>query len=232
MGKTQVYVHNIKCSKCGKVHNPEITKAGNHVGNGQILAKAIMEYKYNSLPANQHPLSTGKGKNKCAEAHHLICSESMDDDEWAEICSIFGYDINCKENGILLPSVLSICCQLHIPLHKGNHSQTDTQIIGLTYVDAVKGLIDSVMKKAKRKGYCEESENKTIISDLNSKSKQIWQNVRSFAWTISKDGQDYISGGVGCSGVNTIGAKNGKPCPSGRNHNLTILPQTYFLEQE
>ena len=232
MGKTIDKEDRLPCPICNKdeIHNPELTEPGTNIGNGQTLAKALMKEFYGKKPANSHPLSSGK-RARCAQAHHLICSESMDDDEWGMICSVFGYDVNCKENGIMLPADMRVACELKIPLHKGDHSSTSTHIIGLNYVDAVKGLIDSVKKKAKRKGYCEPEEYKTLMADLNSKSKLIWQNVKSFAWTISSDGRDYVSGGIGCAGVTSIPAKQGHMCPAGRAHNLNVQPGTYFLEQ-
>lgn len=219
MAKASVNKHKLKCSFCKKEHagNPVFKGQGNYVGTSQTLASRLMkEYK---LPAFQHPLSVGKGKNKCAEAHHLICSESMNSNVWEKICNSFGYDVNCPENGIMLPSDMAVACHAEVPLHKGNHDDTKGSA-GMNYVNTVKQKIDPEASKAFGGDYCENP--KEIIEQLNKISKEIWQKVKKFKWTISPDGMHYSpSSKEGCLGVKTHKEKDAvtiTKCPSNRNH--------------
>jgi hypothetical protein len=212
--------NKIPCPYCdkGEIHNRDIPEAGTNVENRDYLRDSILKLHYGGIAAVAHPLSTGRKQN-CAQAHHLICCESMDDDEWGVLCNVFGYNINCPENGVILPANMSVACKLHIPLHRGHHDATETNIYSdMTYVEGVRGLIDSVRKKAKRKGYCEELEGKVFIQDLNNISKLIWNNLKSFSWTLTSDGKDYDTGGNGCSNQTSIRKKRSTPCSSGRSH--------------
>lgn len=229
-GKAKTGKVRVPCEFCGQdnpVHYPKITKAGNHLGNSQDLAKHLMKcypkLGRKQLPANQHPLSAGKNKNKCAEAHHLICCEAMKNDVWKKICASFGYHIDCVENGIMLPSDTRIACQAKVPLHNNNHDKTYGSP-GMNYVNSVKQMIDSIARKADKGDYCKKNED--IIDQLNSISRQICFKVVNFNWTISPDGFDYhFLNKQGCLGESSWKEKettNNKKCPVGRQHNLSI----------
>ena len=61
----------------------------------------------------EHPWYTGP---RSLAAHHLICSEVMaDDGDWARFCREFGYDINRRPNGCMLPSRMDVACALEVP---------------------------------------------------------------------------------------------------------------------
>ncbi|GAA4737620.1 AHH domain-containing protein [Flavisolibacter ginsenosidimutans] len=225
------------CSLCEKeVHNPELTEAGNHVGNSANLGQAILKAKYAHLNVkcpSQHPLSTSINS---AQAHHLICSESMNNDNWARICENFGYNINCIENGIFLPSDMAVACTLRIPLHRGNHSATEAGE-SMNYVDGVKGMIDPVKDAAMNKEFCDNP--KEIISRLNQISKTIWNLVEDFAWTLTYDGFDYVGGMKGCMNMDSLRKKRKEEkknpaavCNERRKHDLhLIMRNEIFLEQ-
>lgn len=99
-----------ECPYCKKKEHDLAKKPGNHSGRGQTLRKNII------AKIENHAWYTGSWS---LQAHHLICSEAMDDDKWPGWCSDFGYDIDCKENGVILPYLLELACQLHVPLHRG-----------------------------------------------------------------------------------------------------------------
>lgn len=224
------------CKECGKKHDPHPTGAGAEEGNSGKLARNILEAHYGDIPQNKHPLTEptlpGQGGNGyTSEAHHLICSESMDDDEWKKLRKVFGYNINCKENGIFLPASMLVACQLHIPLHFKNHEKGEA-LYKLNYVEAVKNVIDSVKRKVKKKSYCDDIECATFISDLNDCSKRIWGHVKSFAWGLSSDSEDYDTNGAGCRDSRTIrGKKKNVVCIKGRHHGFNISSGSYFKEQ-
>lgn len=236
-GKAAENEARVPCSFCGKQsppHNPELKEAGVHVGNGGALGHNIMNKFYQpGKSAGDHPLSIPEdgGEYSIAQAHHLIPSETMKEDaKWEVICANFGYNINHWRNGVFLPSDMRIACHLQIPLHRGNHSYTET---GETprYVNAVENMINPVKKAAKE--YCKEG--KDIIAELNKISKDIWDNVISFTWILTSDGRHYRSKELkGCMNVTRIGHKklpNAKNCLSGRNHGLNIAGD-YFIEKK
>jgi hypothetical protein len=101
------------CEYCGKPEHPFAAEWGWHVGSSSVLRDNIL----NGAEADSHPWYTGRWS---IAAHHLICSEAMVDDEtWAMYCRLFGYDINRRENGVILPMVLAVACDLHVPVHIG-----------------------------------------------------------------------------------------------------------------
>lgn len=238
MGKTVDKPNLTKCPYCGKKpHAAKLGLTGNHVGNGGTLGQRIMEASYSAYgeTAKDHPLSMpSRTKYSIAQAHHLICSEVVNTEDWAKVCATFGYDINCKENGAFFPADMRVACQLKIPLHRGNHSQTQTKETP-DYVNAVKSLVMPVLNSVKGKEFCDPKAD--IIGEMNSISKEIWGNVRSFSWILTIDGKDYLGGKIGCLGVRSLTKKKilktiGVPnkCPKKRDHGLSLIGP-YFKEQ-
>ncbi|MEO6329418.1 MAG: AHH domain-containing protein [Ginsengibacter sp.] len=232
--KAKARKRKTKCTFCDKeIHNIDIGKAGTNIGNSDSLGNAVMKL-YGGKPIRRHPLSMLKGRGYGAQAHHIICSESMDEPDWGRVCKNFGYNINHKNNGIILPADLRMACQEHVPLHKGNHSGTVTDIGKLNYVDAVMKKISPVLKKALTKKYCDKPEN--IITRLNNISKSIWSKLKGFRWTITYDGKHYNGRSKkGCMGVKGLKKKQAldasEECPApGRNHGINIRG-TYWEEQ-
>jgi hypothetical protein len=201
------------CCICKKEHHPDVN-VGNSVGDGQILGDEIAGGAGKSNYLETHSFCRkrpSRSRKKVVysqiQAHHLICGEAMDDKKspgkytWEQLCNSFGYDINCKENGVNLPSCLEVACIYMVPLHRGNHKATEGSI-GLNYVDSVKELIKSVKEDAPK--YCNNP--KGFIEQLNSISNEIFGYIKSFAWTITFDGRDY-GNSTGCLDCNTIPEK-------------------------
>jgi len=171
-----------------------------------------------------------------AQAHHLICSEVLNTEDWAEACAAFGYDINCVENGIFLPADLRVACQLKIPLHRGNHSQTESDETP-DYVSEVTDLVMPVLEAAQEGEYC--TKKRDIIKKMNSLSKRIWGNVKSFSWILTYDGLDYDSGAPGCLGALSLPGKRKieekgevKKCKKKRrDHGITLTKSIILKEQ-
>ena len=170
-----------------------------------------------------------------AQAHHLICSEAFTNgageilDKWKNACYIHGYDINCAENGIFLPSYMPIACHFKIPLHHGNHEDALTMDTQIKYVDAVMGLTDSKISKRRQKSYCKKVEGK-FVEEMNEISKTIWGHVKGFNWRLTKYGDQFGTGTKGCLGCLEIKEKEEATitvCPSARNHTalLNLFPK-------
>jgi len=234
MGKAVAKPNLTKCPYCPEEpHSWKLGLAGNHVGNGGTLGGNIMEKKYKpGKSAMNHPLSVPEvfGEYDIAQAHHLICSETMKKDkDWANICASFGYDINHKHNGIFLPADMRVACQLNIPLHRGNHDVTETGE-GMTYVDGVKNMVQPVKDLALQGDFCKAEHE--IIPMLNEISGDIWELVKEFTWTLTYDGKHYQAGGIGCLGELRLPDKraNKTTTSCNRKHDITIIGN-YFLEQ-
>jgi len=170
-----------KCKFCKKDVHDFADKPGTSLGSGQTLRKDIISNIKN------HVWYTG---SRSLQAHHLICSESMDDDDWHEYCRLFGYDINNKNNGVMLPNTLALACQLHVALHRGNHSAGSA---GSTpYPAKIKNDLNEIKSDIKSGNYCSNPD--ALIEDLNEYSEFILGEVDSFSWTITSDGLDYKAG--------------------------------------
>jgi hypothetical protein len=202
------------CCICKETHNPEIN-VGNSVGDGQCLGDEIAggpgktkDYlKTHCFYRGRESRSRKNVVYSQIQAHHLVCGEAMDDKAsegeftWEQLCNSFGYDINCKENGVNLPSCLEVACINMVPLHRGNHNATEGSN-GLNYVESVKKLIEPLKENASN--YC--SNPKSFIDKLNSISNSIFEKIKIFKWTLTKDGKDYDRT-TGCLNCTTIPQK-------------------------
>jgi len=163
---------------------------------------AIPKYK-EKVKTKNHPWYVKKGS---LQAHHIICSETVDSDRWKDYFDMCGYDINCKENGVMLPNLPSLACQLAVPLHRSNHNDGEAEIDGksLSYVRAVKRLLLEIEKQIRKNKFC-SSPNK-IKTKLEDTSHRILGYLAKFEWTLTYDGRDYddISTAKGCSGLESI----------------------------
>lgn len=204
------------CDMCEKKHD-NITHIGTSVGDGQDLAANIaggpdQQETYIAAHMLYSTLRNSKLGNPIAElqAHHLICTESMDDEgkappggyTWEYLCNRFGYNINDKENGVFLPSNLEVACAFMVPLHKGGHEATETDNTSVNYVNAVKKEIASF--KTEGEAFCEEPEE--FRNGLNDVSVIIFDNIKNFIWNITADGRDYNTP-VGCMNCTTLPEK-------------------------
>lgn len=198
-----------KCEYCKKNVHRFADKPGNHIGSSGALASRI----FAGGDKLDHPWHTG---GLSLQAHHVICSESMQSDVWAQLCRDFGYDINRKENGVMLPWSMQLACQISSPLHRGNHALGKAD--GLPYPDKIKELIAKVQEKAAAGGYC--SARDQLVKDLDAIAVRVLGKVSSFTYTITSDGADYATGKRGCGGVPGLGDVKAATCPKDRSHQL------------
>jgi uncharacterized Zn-binding protein involved in type VI secretion len=196
-----------KCKYCKKEAHSFAKKVGTNVGSGQKLRENIISKIEN------HKWYTGGGS---LEAHHLICSESMDDDDWSEYCAKFGYNINRKNNGVMLPNEMALACQLHAPLHRGNHAKGKAG--SDSYPKRIKKELESIARDIKSGTYCNNPDG--LTSKLDNLSKTILDKVDKFRWTITSDGKDYKAGNCGCAGFTSLTNKKTQDCPQNRDHGL------------
>ncbi|MFV0538269.1 MAG: AHH domain-containing protein [Dysgonomonas sp.] len=189
---------------CGKDDRCGVT----HVGSGTILAGTID--KGSGRKKQSHPLYMKKYVKPgcgCLEAHHLICSEAMDEPVWDIICQLSGYSINCYRNGVYLPTELELACHAKVPLHRGGH---EAGYAGSNaYPEEVRKEIRSVLKENEDADCSKPDDMKGLVKDLNASSVKIFNFVANFIWTITRDGFDYEFGNpIGCANVANIPDKN------------------------
>ncbi|NMO16824.1 AHH domain-containing protein [Pyxidicoccus fallax] len=200
------------CEYCGKPGHPFAPSWGSSIGSSGILRDNIL----GGAEADAHPWYTGRWS---IAAHHLICSEAMADDEvWDGYCREFGYDINRAQNGVILPMVLAVACELHVPVHVGPHAGGWAFDMDLAYPDAVKRKLQRVAESVEAGRFCARPES--LTEKLDSLSQDILAKVSSGRWTLTTDGLDYLPGGQGCAGASSLQDKPRRPCPRGRRHGI------------
>jgi len=200
-----------KCPYCDKEAHDFDERWGSNVGSSPILANNI----FGGNDKDSHPWHSGPFS---LQAHHVICSEAMDSEDWAVFCKQFGYDFNHKNNGVMLPYSMALACQLHAPLHRGGHAKGWADDLHLPYPDAVKDKIKEIARGIRRGEFCDNPEK--VINKLDKISKNILRKIDQFKWTITADGKDYQVAGNGCSGVDSITDKPQQVCPHNRCHSF------------
>jgi hypothetical protein len=187
-------------------HPPNDFKIGTNLGDSGKLAKNILAGK----EITKHPCFI-KESGIPPEAHHLIPSAAMrDNNYWKKICKKFGYDINCRENGVFLPSEMMLACHLNKPLHRRGHSaghgggKEEDNVETKSYPKAVMKELDKIQKKIQQ-FECNKNKGKKIIKELNDLSSRIFNYVSEFTWTITYDGFDYKpKNKIGCSNCSSL----------------------------
>lgn len=207
------------CPYCGKDKHDFAKKWGTNAGVSQTLRKNIIP------KVEDHAWYTGPSS---LEAHHLICSEAMDDDDWSDYCTKFGYDINHKNNGVMLPNLMALACQIHVALHRSNHVKGMAE--GESYPKRIKNDLKKIAKDVKTGKYCDNP--RALIDELNDYSEFVLGQIDKFSWTITADGQDYKPGNCGCAGCTSITDKSKQSCPINRSHGLTKKGQTTVIPRK
>ena len=209
-----------KCPYCDNDKHDFADQWGSNIGSSAILANNI--FKDNDK--DSHPWHSGPFS---LQAHHVICSEAMDSEDWAELCRHFGYNINHQNNGVMLPYSMALACQLHAPVHRGGHAKGWADDLHLPYPDAVKKKIKEVADAIEAGEFCGDLGK--AAKKLDKISKQILVNIDKFKWTITADGKDYQKGGCGCAGVDSITGKPKQPCVYDRCHDLKQAKTTQVI---
>jgi hypothetical protein len=138
--------------------------------------------------------------------HHLICCAAMKNETWHQICADSGYDINCWQNGIMLPMLMDLACQLHVPLHRGPHDKgRGGEDKSLSYPAAVKEELEGMLIDISEGEFCKNPA--ALVDGLNNVAHKICKEISVFEWTLTRDGADYMYGGIGCGGMIRISGK-------------------------
>ncbi|EKE6108919.1 DUF4150 domain-containing protein [Vibrio cholerae] len=202
-----------KCPYCDKDKHDFAEKRGNNMGSGLLLANNI--FKALKKDKEDHQWFT---KPFSLQAHHLICSEAMAKEYWRKVCLLFGYDINHENNGVMLPALMELACQIGVALHRGNHSKGWADDLHLPYPDAVKKKLKAISEDIEAGSFCDNPSG--VIAMLDNLSREILEKVDAFSWTLTADGKDYENGKIGCAGATSLTDKPNQPCKHDRKHGL------------
>lgn len=156
---------------------------------------------------------------EAVQVHHLIGiavvggTDAKFDEKWFRICFMLGYNINCAQNAVVLPSDMLVACHYKVPLHKGGHDATEMKekqgrkhiIVQECYSalveEKVAPLKAKYLNKLKDKK-CADIDPKTIKNfhkEMFDISQLSFKNIRKFKWFISADAEHYRPGElIGC----------------------------------
>lgn len=169
------------------------------------------------IDKGSHPMYVGQNS---IQAHHLICSEFMndEDDKWRSICKITRYNVNCKLNGKFLPADMQLACFLKMQRHAGSHYmggslvEHENQQYIMSYVNGVESELNIILKTFSNKP-CDAGSADSLIEKMNDLSKKICERIRKFEWTIAWDASNYhpkAQPRIGCANTTSIPKKKEK----------------------
>ncbi|WNZ66211.1 AHH domain-containing protein (plasmid) [Myxococcus sp. MxC21-1] len=199
------------CEYCGKPDHPFVKEWGRHISDSNRLREAML----GSPDSKVHEWYTGPWT---VAAHHLIPGEALEEELWGTFCRRFGYDVDCAENGVMLPSSMEVACQLEVPVHRGPHTAGQGPEPDVNYPRAVRAKLKDVEAALMRGEFC--ANPGALVAEMNALSAFILSKVASFKWTITRDGRDYRAGGRGCAGASRIPRKPERECPEKRQHDV------------
>jgi hypothetical protein len=136
-----------------------------------------------------------------------------------------GYDINCKENLVYLPSTLEGACHLSVQLHRSDHTFKDPGADGVHsrgYHEVVTDLLDDLMDKMDVCDLPIEKRRKRVTRKMKNISRTMLDGISSFdlaLTSIYKSFEDEADA-HGCRNAQTIPGhgKVKKPCQYHRDH--------------
>ena len=117
------------CSFDDEKHKCTEIPPGEYLGDGIELGNRTIGKHYGSF--DKHPFyykykgSISDTSRNGIEAHHLVSSASIIQEEmYAQLAYMMGYDLNHRNNCVLLPTILEVACFFAVPLHNGGHGAT------------------------------------------------------------------------------------------------------------
>ncbi len=182
-----------------------------------------------------HPLRNGVKM----QAHHLLSKRGIKLTGLKGDLEHLGYDINKKENLVLLPCTLKGACHLGVQLHRGNHTATaDIDIFSgndntdadtyhdLKYHLLVVTLVQEI-RIDRNKGRLCKKQKQRVQEELDDLSETMLGAIKTFAIPLTSIHASFLPlAKSGCCGKDVIGEASAlldkpgsKPvCPSQRSH--------------
>ncbi|MFW7523380.1 PAAR-like domain-containing protein [Vibrio ostreicida] len=221
-------------------------------GNSAFLAKNLLNAGWKAgitakEPASKHykkhPWCDARNPNSGnLQAHHVITSETVMNEQWKKYRSRFKYDIDETENGVFLPSATDVACQLGVAVHKGPHARgidytnhlsliaankdiPDSEderlrVSKATYIEAIKKQLEQIELSIKKGKFCHDDEQDTVFfKEMRDLSKRGVKHINNFTWTITGFGKDYREdASIGCANFNKENKdKPRTPCKHRKN---------------
>jgi hypothetical protein len=131
--------------------------------------------------------------------------------EYHARCGARVASLNRAQNGVILPTVLAVACELHVPVHVGPHAGGWAFDMDLAYPDAVKRKLRRVAESVEAGNFCARPES--LIEKLDVLSRDILAKISSGRWTLTTDGRDYLPGGLGCADESSLQDKPQRAWP-------------------
>lgn len=179
-----------------------------------------------------HPLHRGVKM----QAHHLLSKKGVRDSGLKSKLEHLGYDINDKNNLVLLPCTLKGACHLAVQLHRGNHTalarvdlhnddDDDDGIHGISYHVFVRQTLNRIKRKLDEGDLCEMRSGR-VQRLLDRKSRTVLSMIANFVLPLTSIHEsfepDAASGCCGCDATGDAGrqlaADSDVACPSARRH--------------
>lgn len=153
-----------------------------------------MGYRENILAnvrtSRRHPVHNGVKM----QAHHLLSKKGVRLSGLKADLEHLGYDINVKENLVLLPCTLKGACHLAVQLHRGNHTATaridilsgadpandDDDAHAISYHVMVRTMLQRIIARRNNGRLCSTREA-TIQRDMDRLSQRMLLAISSFA---------------------------------------------------
>ncbi|WP_179292272.1 PAAR-like domain-containing protein [Vibrio coralliilyticus] len=231
---------------CRGVKAPIIDKYAKK-GNSAFLAKNLLNTGWSAGIENQKPTGDDYKRHPWCDvrntssgnlqAHHVITSETVMNNEWKKYRSRFKYDIDETENGVFLPSATDVACQLGVAVHKGPHARgidytnqlvlmatnkdipdtldSQLRVSNATYIKAIQKELDKIEDFIKTGDFChDKKQDKEFFTKMRDVSKRGVTHIDNFSWTITGFGKDYrVGASIGCANAKTEGKdKPRTPC--------------------
>lgn len=194
------------------------------------------------------------GKGSFA-VHHIMSVSRVRESFWRVMFRHNGYNINCGDNLVTLPSCLATACELAVPLHRSNH-YGNPEREGFIDVDesepgqyhkAVKEELDILYEQIVNGDLCRSGPDGAIRTAMEDSAKTILELVCGWTLLLTKHGRFFDPRSKkGCCGRSTLrgagpnspncpvrGAKDGdNPATHRESWAQFELPANYGLAQD
>ena len=164
------------------------------------------------------------------QAHHLISAKGVEDIPNISLVADAGYDINHVKNIALIPSTLAGACQLHVQLHRGNHTSEEESDIyddqhPRGYHETVFDLVQNVVEMIEDDCIDDVGERDKVLREMNNISNILVTLINNFSpqaqltriykYLNNQGGSRFI----GCAGSTNVPGHDGlTKCPYERIH--------------
>lgn len=179
-----------KCPFCGspltdEKHSAKVADGGTNIRDGGFAGIVLGSFDISTHKFYENSYTP--------QAHHLISISAME--KYGPLCRIVGYNINCKENCVFLPSSPRKACTYAVQKHRGSHLNT--------YFDVVRAEVENVIETY-TEDPCEsledfEKKKRDCKQQIENLGQTILNKINSFTFLLQNNSLNFINGSViGC----------------------------------